>query len=157
MRTSPSTAGAARIIRTCCASRRITPNRRKILLEQNYRSTRTVVETARAVIDRNTARTHKNLFSERPEGLKITLYEAIDDHAEAAYVVDTIAAAHFLQTGERGRPGGDVPHQRAIPPAGGSLHPLRDALPPGGGAAVLWKTRDQGRDLLPAPGFQPGR
>jgi DNA helicase II / ATP-dependent DNA helicase PcrA len=67
------------------------PACRKILLEQNYRSTRTVVETARAVIDRNTQRTHKNLFSERPEGLKITLYEAIDDHAEAAYVVDTIA------------------------------------------------------------------
>ena len=67
------------------------PDSRKILLEQNYRSTRTVVETARAVIDRNTARTRKNLFSERPEGLKITLFEAMDDHAEAAYVVDTIA------------------------------------------------------------------
>ncbi len=67
------------------------PECRKILLEQNYRSTRTVVETARAVIDRNTQRTHKNLFSERGEGLKITLYESMDDHAEAAYVVDTIA------------------------------------------------------------------
>ena len=67
------------------------PECRKILLEQNYRSTQTVVSAARAVIDRNTARTRKELFSERPEGLKITLYEAIDDHAEAAYVVDTIA------------------------------------------------------------------
>ena len=36
------------------------PECRKILLEQNYRSTQTVVSAARAVIDRNTARTRKD-------------------------------------------------------------------------------------------------
>ena len=62
----------------------------KILLEQNYRSTQTVLDAARAVIDRNAFRTPKHLFSNRGKGDRITLYEAADDHAEAAYVVDTI-------------------------------------------------------------------
>ncbi len=66
------------------------PGCQKILLEQNYRSTQTVLDAARAVIDRNTHRTPKHLFTERGAGERITLYEAVDDHAEAAYVVDTI-------------------------------------------------------------------
>ena len=66
------------------------PACQKILLEQNYRSTQTVLNAARAVIDRNTQRTPKHLFSDRGTGSKLTLYEANDDHAEAAYVVDTI-------------------------------------------------------------------
>ncbi|MGD0708442.1 MAG: UvrD-helicase domain-containing protein, partial [Anaerolineaceae bacterium] len=68
-------------------------NCQKILLEQNYRSTQTVLDAARAVIDRNTQRTPKHLFSDRGAGERIILYEAIDDHAEAAYVVDTIQQA----------------------------------------------------------------
>ncbi|NPV75383.1 MAG: UvrD-helicase domain-containing protein [Anaerolineae bacterium] len=67
------------------------PQARKILLEQNYRSTQTVLDAARAVIDRNPYRTPKHLFSERGRGERIVVYEAVDDHAEAAYVVDTIA------------------------------------------------------------------
>ncbi len=66
------------------------PEARKFLLEQNYRSTQNVVDAARSVIDRNTLRTPKKLFSERGSGSQIVLYEAMDDHAEAAYVVDTI-------------------------------------------------------------------
>jgi DNA helicase II / ATP-dependent DNA helicase PcrA len=66
------------------------PEATKILLEQNYRSTQCVLDAAKAVIDRNPYRTKKHLFSERGAGDKITLYEAVDDHAEAAFVVDTI-------------------------------------------------------------------
>lgn len=66
------------------------PECRKILLEQNYRSTQTVLDAARAVIDRNLHRTPKHLFSERGHGERIVLYEAVDEHAEAAFVVDTI-------------------------------------------------------------------
>jgi DNA helicase II / ATP-dependent DNA helicase PcrA len=66
------------------------PEATKILLEQNYRSTQCVLDAAKAVIDRNPYRTQKHLFSERGAGDKITLYEAVDDHAEAAFVVDTI-------------------------------------------------------------------
>lgn len=66
------------------------PGCTKILLEQNYRSTQTVLDAARAIIDRNLNRTPKALFTSRGHGEKITLYESVDDHAEAAYVVDTI-------------------------------------------------------------------
>ncbi len=64
----------------------------KILLEQNYRSTQTVLDAAQAVIDRNRHRTPKKLRSmpERGTGEKISLFEAVDDYGEAAYVVDTI-------------------------------------------------------------------
>jgi len=78
------------------------PQARKILLEQNYRSTQTVLDAARAVIDRNPYRTPKHLFSERGRGERIVVYEAVDDHAEAAYVVDTIAQCLGARKGRGG-------------------------------------------------------
>lgn len=68
------------------------PKAQKILLEQNYRSTQTVLDAAVSVIGRNTHRTPKRLRSipELGKGDKITVYEAVDDHAEALYVVETI-------------------------------------------------------------------
>jgi DNA helicase II / ATP-dependent DNA helicase PcrA len=69
------------------------PQCRTILLEQNYRSTQTVLDAARAVIDANTHRTPKALFTERGVGEKITLFEANDDRAEADYVVENILQA----------------------------------------------------------------
>jgi DNA helicase-2/ATP-dependent DNA helicase PcrA len=66
------------------------PKAIKLLLEQNYRSTQNVLNAAQAVINQNTARTRKNLFSERGSGELVSLYDAVDDHAEAAYVVEDI-------------------------------------------------------------------
>ncbi len=66
------------------------PKAIKLLLEQNYRSTQNVLNAAQAVINQNTARTRKNLFSERGSGALVSLYDAVDDHAEAAYVVEDI-------------------------------------------------------------------
>jgi len=62
----------------------------KILLEQNYRSTQTVLDAARQVIDRNRNRTPKHLFTDRGGGSKIVQYTAVDDISESAFVVDTI-------------------------------------------------------------------
>ncbi len=67
------------------------PSCEKILLEQNYRSTQSIVDAARGVIDVNRNRTPKHLFSERGAGNKIVKFTAVDDHAESAFVVDTIA------------------------------------------------------------------
>ncbi len=67
------------------------PECRTILLEQNYRSKQTILDAAMAVIDRNPHRRRKQLFTERGSGEKLTYYEAPDDYAEAAFVVDTIA------------------------------------------------------------------
>ncbi|MEA3327349.1 MAG: UvrD-helicase domain-containing protein [Chloroflexota bacterium] len=66
------------------------PDMNKILLEQNYRSTQTILDTAVAVINENPNRTEKVLFSDRGTGHEIVVYEAGDDLEEASYVVDTI-------------------------------------------------------------------
>jgi len=66
------------------------PKSIKLLLERNYRSTQNVLDAAQAVINQNKVRTPKNLFSKRGSGPLITLYDAVDDHAEAAYVVEDI-------------------------------------------------------------------
>jgi DNA helicase-2/ATP-dependent DNA helicase PcrA len=63
----------------------------KVLLEQNYRSTQTILDAAVAVIDENENRTKKDLFCDRGKGEKLVVYEAGDDHEEAEYVVETIA------------------------------------------------------------------
>jgi len=67
------------------------PECEKILLEQNYRSTQGILDAAKDVINVNRNRTPKHLFSDRGPGNKIVKFVAVDDHAEAAYVVDTIA------------------------------------------------------------------
>ncbi len=67
------------------------PEAEKILLEQNYRSTQTILDAAVAVIGQNQNRTEKILYSDRGEGESIVVYEAADDYEEASYVVDTIA------------------------------------------------------------------
>jgi DNA helicase-2/ATP-dependent DNA helicase PcrA len=66
------------------------PDTEVILLEQNYRSTQNILNTAMAIIDRNTYRTHLNLFTERGEGELITIREAFDEYQQASFVVDII-------------------------------------------------------------------
>jgi len=78
------------------------PDARVILLEQNYRSRQTILDAAMAVIDRNPHRRHKELFTERGAGDKLSYYEALDDYAEAAFVVDTIASLVAGRTCEPG-------------------------------------------------------
>lgn len=67
------------------------PDARRILLEQNYRSTQNILDTAMAVIDQNPHRDSKKLFTQRGVGPKITFHQAFDDREESAYVVDSIA------------------------------------------------------------------
>ncbi|GAA1541699.1 DNA helicase PcrA [Actinomadura kijaniata] len=57
-----------------------------ILLEQNYRSTQTILSAANAVIERNADRKPKRLWSDQGEGHKITGYVADNEHDEAAFV-----------------------------------------------------------------------
>jgi DNA helicase II / ATP-dependent DNA helicase PcrA len=66
------------------------PQSCKLLLEQNYRSTQNILDAAKAVINENKSRTPKNLFSKRGAGTLITTYDAVDDHAEASFVVEDI-------------------------------------------------------------------
>ncbi|KXK63245.1 ATP-dependent DNA helicase PcrA [Micromonospora rosaria] len=59
---------------------------RTILLEQNYRSTQTILNAANAVIDRNTSRKPKRLWSDAGPGEQIVGYVADTEHAEADWV-----------------------------------------------------------------------
>ncbi len=67
------------------------PGTRVIPLEQNYRSTNTVLRAANAVIAHNRERKEKNLFSELGEGPPVRALEVEDEHAEARFVAAEVA------------------------------------------------------------------
>ena len=75
---------------------------RTILLEQNYRSTQTILNAANAVIDRNTSRKPKRLWSDAGTGEPIVAYVADTEHAEADWVAREID--RLVDAGET-RPG----------------------------------------------------
>ena len=66
------------------------PNAKTILLEQNYRSTQTILDVAMAVIDRNPNRQVKQLFTDRGRGETVHVQEAYDETDEARNVVETV-------------------------------------------------------------------
>lgn len=66
------------------------PNVRRIDLEQNYRSTANILNTANAVIANNRRRMGKNLWTDTGDGEKISVYTASSDRAEAEYVAESI-------------------------------------------------------------------
>src|SRR5690554_615131 len=66
------------------------PNAKVILLEQNYRSTKRILNAANDVIAHNERRYPKNLVTNNPEGEKIVVYKARDEKDEAQFVVKTI-------------------------------------------------------------------
>ncbi|MER6571882.1 DNA helicase PcrA [Streptomyces sp. NPDC001093] len=66
------------------------PNATTILLEQNYRSTQTILSAANAVIERNESRRPKNLWTNAGQGARITGYVADTEHDEAQFVSDEI-------------------------------------------------------------------
>ena len=67
------------------------PDAQQILLEQNYRSTQIILDAAKAVIQRNPNRVHKELFTDRSGGAKIDIKEAYNETEEADQIVNTIS------------------------------------------------------------------
>uniref|UniRef100_UPI0020252E30 DNA helicase PcrA n=1 Tax=Frankia sp. CiP1_Cm_nod2 TaxID=2897161 RepID=UPI0020252E30 len=79
------------------------PDATVILLEQNYRSTQTILSAANAVIARNARRKPKRLWSDAGDGEKIVGYVADSEHGEAAFVaaeVDRLSDAELARPGE---------------------------------------------------------
>ncbi len=68
------------------------PETRTIALEQNYRSTNSILESANAVISHNSERKEKRLWSELGDGDPVRVVEVEDENAEARYVASQIAA-----------------------------------------------------------------
>ncbi|MEM8498456.1 MAG: DNA helicase II [Pseudomonadota bacterium] len=70
-----------------------------VRLEQNYRSTATILNAANALIANNSGRMGKNLWTEGEEGEAISLYSAFNELDEARYIVERIEG--ILQQGNR--------------------------------------------------------
>lgn len=72
------------------------PDAASIKLEQNYRSTKTILHAANAVIDNNESRPKKTLWTEKPAGNKIIHYQAQTEHDEADYIAGVIYNRHEI-------------------------------------------------------------
>ncbi|KNX37882.1 DNA helicase PcrA [Luteipulveratus halotolerans] len=66
------------------------PDARTVLLEQNYRSTQTILQAANAVIEKNPDRRKKNLWTDSGDGAAIVGYVADSEHDEAAFIARQI-------------------------------------------------------------------
>ena len=82
---------------------RVFPNAKVVRLEQNYRSTRTILAAANAVIEKNINRIPKTLFTEGETGDPITVHGALDERYEAWFVAERAAALI-----ERGVPANEI-------------------------------------------------
>ena len=66
------------------------PEARVVILDQNYRSTQTILDSAHSVIALNKQRKEKNLWTENGPGEPIVVHEAYDEEDEAAFVAEEI-------------------------------------------------------------------
>jgi DNA helicase-2/ATP-dependent DNA helicase PcrA len=74
------------------------PNPKTYVLEQNYRSTQTIVNAANSLIENNKERIDKTSFSENVAGDAIVLHRADDDTREADFVCDVIQRTKQVET-----------------------------------------------------------
>jgi DNA helicase-2/ATP-dependent DNA helicase PcrA len=74
------------------------PDARQFILDQNYRSTRTILEVANALIDHNVQRKPKNLWTDAGGGHPVVRYRADDEHEEAGFVAREVE--RLVEAGE---------------------------------------------------------
>ena len=96
-----------------------------ILLEENYRSTKNILEAANEVIKKNKYRPKKNLFTKNPIGEKIGFYEALDESDEADFVATKISE---ILDGSIGNTFSRVLGSPPLNPRG-STRPARKSIP----------------------------
>ena len=129
---------------------------RTVALEQNYRSTNSILEAANAVIANNRERKPKELWSELGDGDPVRVIEVEDEQAESRFVATEIA--RLVEEGFSGRE--IAVFYRMNAQSRVLEQTLRLAQIPYqviGGPALLRAGRGQGRDRLPAGDRQPGR
>ncbi len=78
------------------------PEAKIVILEQNYRSTQTILTAANKIIEKNIYRKKKNLFTKNEEGEKIKVYTAYDENDEANFIANSIR--DLLDKGEINTP-----------------------------------------------------
>ena len=133
------------------------PDAHVVKLEQNYRSTQTILSAANAVVAHNRGRMSKALWTDIGEGDPIRVREMADEHAEARFVAAEIE--RMVDEGvSRAEIADLLPHQRAVAGAGGHARAGPDRLPGDRRHEVLRARGDPRRDRLPdLPGQPAGR
>ena len=131
------------------------PGARTILLEQNYRSTQTVLSAANAVIKHNSNRPTKRLWSDSGDGEQDR--RICRRHRARRGQVRGLRDRRTGRQGARSlrRDGSLLPHQRPVPGVRRGLHPGRPAVPGGWRGAILRAPGDPRRHRLPACHRQP--
>ena len=76
------------------------PDAKVVKLEQNYRSTQTILDAAHAVVSRNAGRKDKRLWTDRGGGTQITLFDAYNEYEEAEFVARQVEK--LVGAGRRG-------------------------------------------------------
>jgi len=76
------------------------PDAKVVKLEQNYRSTQTILDAAHAVVSRNAGRKDKRLWTDRGTGTQITLFDAYNEYEEAEFVARQVEK--LVGAGHRG-------------------------------------------------------
>jgi DNA helicase-2/ATP-dependent DNA helicase PcrA len=76
------------------------PDAKVVKLEQNYRSTQTILDAAHAVVSRNVGRKDKKLWTDRGSGTQITLFDAYNEYEEAEFVARQVEK--LVGAGHRG-------------------------------------------------------
>ena len=104
------------------------PDAHVVKLEQNYRSTQTILDAANAVIRNNRGQKPKSLWTELGQGDPIKMRELEDEHAEARYVTGEIQRLRRRGV-VAGRDRDLLPDQRAVAGAGGHAGAGGDPLP----------------------------
>ncbi|MES2023443.1 MAG: UvrD-helicase domain-containing protein [Patescibacteria group bacterium] len=125
------------------------PNAKIVMLEENYRSTKNILEAANEVIKKNKYRPDKNLFTENETGEKISLYEALDENDEAEFVATKILEIMDGNPAEFFRQGlsqADEPRVSAVP-AGTDSDPVEKDSAGFPSIAILYRANFQSRAL----------
>ena len=130
------------------------PGTQVVTLEQNYRSTNTILRAANDLIDQNTERKPKRLFSDLGEGEPVRVIEVEDEHAEARFVAAEIASLDRRRLlGERDR--GLLSDERAVASTRGRARAAGRAVPGHRRAALLRARRDSRRDRVSERAREP--
>ena len=126
------------------------PDATTILLEQNYRSTQTILSAANAVIERNESRRPKNLWTDAGPGRPDHRLRRRHRARRGAVRRRRDRPAHRQGRGQGGRRRRLLPHQRAVPCLRRDLHPGRPALQGRRRRPLLRAQGGQGRPGLSA-------
>ena len=133
------------------------PKAKVIYLEQNYRSTQTILESAQNVIAANQHRKEKNLWTDNGQGVPITMSEAYNEQDEAQTVAKEIERLMRDDDHDLGDMAVMYRTNAPVPRPGGVLPAIRHPVSAGRRHPLLRASGGEGHRRLPAAGAQPLR